>query len=237
MRILIIEDAEIDRLNLRTLLEDHGDVDIVGEAPTLDAAVELLDEEQPDAVFLDIHLGRQKGFKALELAERRPLVVITTSHPHYAIKGYEVGAVDYLLKPVSEEPLARALTRLRERLAAQEQGGGLDPDDMQSFKVGDDRHMIRVRELQAIVGERVYTRVLVRDGREFLHNRPLREWRFMLPRKLFRALDRSTIVNVTEVKMVRLGDDGVSQLIFQSSGHRLALGAVALKKLRTHINV
>ena len=87
------------------------------------------------------------------------------------------------------------------------------------------------------MGERVYTRVLVRDGREFLHNRPLREWRFMLPRKLFRALDRSTIVNVTEVKMVRLGDDGVSRLIFQSSGHRLALGAVALKKLRTHINV
>ena len=172
MRILIIEDAEIDRLNLRTLLEDHGDVDIVGEAPTLDAAVELLDEEQPDAVFLDIHLGRQKGFKALELAERRPLVVITTSHPHYAIKGYEVGAVDYLLKPVSEEPLARALTRLRERLAAQEQGGGLDPDDMQSFKVGMIA-TIRVRELQAIVGERVYTRVLARDV-AIPHNRSLR---------------------------------------------------------------
>lgn len=237
MRILIIEDAEIDRLNLKTLLENHDDADVVGEAATLDEAVKLLDEEEPDAVFLDIHLGRQKGFKALELTGHRPLVVITTSHPHYAIKGYEVGAVDYLLKPVSEESLARALTRLRERLAAQDEGGGLDPDDMQSFKVGDAHHMIRVRELQAIVGERAYTRVLTRDGREFLHNRPLREWRNILPRRLFRALDRSTIVNVTEVEMMRLDDAGATRLIFQSSGHGLTLGTVALKELRTYVNV
>ncbi len=236
MRILIIEDAEIDRLNLKTLLEDHPDVEVVGEATTLDEAVRLLDEERPDAIFLDIHLGRQKGYKALEQTQHRPLVVITTSHPHYAIKGYEVGALDYLLKPVSEEPLSRALDRLRERAAAQTEGG-LEPNDMQSFKVGDELHMIRVRELQAIVGERVYTRVLVRDGREFLHNRPLREWRFMLPHKLFRALDRSTIVNVAEVKMVRLEDDGTTRLLFQGSDHSLTLGAVALKKLRTHINV
>ena len=236
MRILIIEDAEIDRLNLKTLLEDHPDVEVVGEATTLDEAVRLLDEERPDAIFLDIHLGRQKGYKALAQTQHRPLVVITTSHPHYAIKGYEVGALDYLLKPVSEEPLSRALDRLRERAAAQTEGG-LEPNDMQSFKVGDELHMIRVRELQAIVGERVYTRVLVRDGREFLHNRPLREWRFMLPHKLFRVLDRSTIVNVAEVKMVRLEDDGTTRLLFQGSDHSLTLGAVALKKLRTHINV
>lgn len=235
MRVAIIEDSEIDRLNLRTLLEDHPDVEIVGEADALESAVELIDGEKPDAVFLDIHLGRQRGFKALDQAKHRPLVVITTSHPHYALQGFEIDAADYLLKPVMEDTLARALDRLRSRLAAAAAKvgtGRLALEDMQGFKLGDERHLIPIGQIQAVVGERIYSRVLVRDGRELLHNRPLREWRDLLP-DIFKTLDRSTIVNLHEVQMVKDGGEHSGhQISFQHSSHKLVLGDVALKALR-----
>ena len=235
MRAIIVDDEEIDRLNLKTLLEDHPDVEIAGEADSLESAVALIDRERPDAVFLDIHLGRHKGFKALEEAACRPQVVITTSHPHYAVKGFEIDAADYLLKPVMEDTLARALGRLRARLAAAAKPAAsrLSPEDVQSFKVGDERHLVPIGQIQAIVGERIYTRVLVRDGREFLHNRPLREWRDVLPEKTFKALDRSTIVNLAEIQVVRDGgDEAAQEIAFRGSHHRLCLGEVAMKALR-----
>lgn len=235
MRAAIIDDEEIDRLNLRTLLEDHPDVEIAGEADSLESAVALIEREKPDAVFLDIHLGRQKGFKALEKIGYRPQVVITTSHPHYAIKGFEIDAADYLLKPVMEDTLARAVARLRARLAAaaKSETGRLSPEDVQSFKLGDERHLIPVGQIQAIVGERIYTRVLVRDGREFLHNRPLREWREILPEKTFKALDRSTIVNMAEIQIVRGNGEGSGkEIAFRGGAHQVSVGEVAAKVLK-----
>lgn len=235
MRAIIVDDEEIDRLNLKTLLEDHPDVEIAGEADSLESAVAMIEREKPEAVFLDIHLGRHKGFKILETVKVRPQVVITTSHPHYAVKGFEIDAADYLLKPVMEDTLARALGRLRARLAAaaKPEANRLAPEDVQSFKVGDERHLVSIGQIQAIVGERIYTRVLVRDGREFLHNRPLREWRDVLPEKTFRALDRSTIVNLAEIQVVRdNGDETGQEISFRDSHHRLCLGEVAVKALR-----
>lgn len=234
MKTAIIDDEEIDRLNLRTMLEDFEDIDVAGEASTLGEAVELIDRERPDAVFLDIHLGRQKGFAALEQAAHRPLVVITTSHPHYAMQGFEIDAVDFLLKPVDEEALARAVGRLGRRLAANGvKEARLDPGDIQMFKEADGLHLVPVSEFQAITGERIYTRVLVRDGRSFLHNRPLREWRQLLPGKLFKALDRSVIVNLQEIQVIKeAGQSGRPQIVFRGSPHRLDVGESAMKSLR-----
>lgn len=234
MRVAIIEDSEIDRLSLKSLLGEHGDVEIAGEADTLERAVELIDAAKPDAVFLDIHLGRQKGFKALEQARHRPLVVITTSHPHYALQGYEIEAVDYLLKPVMEEALARALARLRARLLADREPAArrLDMADIQMFKEPDGMHLVPVGQIQAIVGERIYTRVLAREGRTFLSNRPLREWREILPDS-FKTLDRSTIVNIREIlKVHEEAGESAGKTIFRGSSHTLSLGEVALKTLR-----
>lgn len=235
MRVVIVEDSEIDRLNLKTLLEDHADVDIAGEAESVESAAALIDLEKPDALFLDVHLGRQKGFKIFDKCSVRPWTVITTSHPHYALQGFEIAAVDYLLKPVMEDTLARALDRLRRRLvveAAELSPGQLALDDMQGFKLGLDWYLIPIGQIQAIVGERMYTRVLVSDGREFLHNRPLREWQEVLP-GVFKKLSRSTIVNLSEIRMLKDGGALSGQEIaFRNSPHKLVLGSVALKTLR-----
>jgi len=210
-------------------------VEVVGEAATLEEAVDLIDRDKPDAIFLDIHLGRQRGFAVLEKVVRKPLVVITTSHPHYAIKGFEVDAVDYLLKPVMEETLARAVQRLQQRKQGAGDPGGprLAPGDMQIFKEADGLHLVPVDQIQAILGERIYTRVLVADGRTFLHNRPLREWRQLLPERIFKTLDRSTIVNLREVLSLRADpESGGNRIHFRGGKHSIEAGEVATKALR-----
>lgn len=230
MKTLIIDDNEIDRLNLRTLLEDHRSIELAGEADTLDTAVALIGRERPAALFLDIHLGRQTGFGVLEKIGYNPLVVITTSHPHYAIQGFEADAVDYLLKPVLEETLARAVNRLLLRAGqpAPQEAARLAPDDVQFFKDHDGLHVVPVAQILAITGERIYTKVLVQDGRELLHNRPIREWKELLPEKTFLALDRSTLVNLREIQSISAD----YTLAFRNSRHTLALGETAMKALR-----
>ena len=168
---------------------------MVGEAATEAAAVSLINTRKPEAVFLDIHLGRENGFSALKKIHHRPLVVITTAHSQYALRGFEVDAVDYLLKPVMEDALARAVQRLSLRAHGNVRLADvrLDPEDVQLLKQADGFQVVMVRQILAITGERIYSRLLMRDGTTFLHDRPLREWKELLPEKMFRSLDRSTI--------------------------------------------
>ena len=231
MRAIIVDDNQIDRLNLNALLEDHEGIQIVGEAATLESAVALIEKAKPDVVFLDIHLGKDNGFTALEKISYKPKVVITSSHSHYAVRGFEIEAVDYLLKPILEETLARAIRRLLPQTSTQP-APRLEPDDMQMFRHTEGWKFVRVADILAITGERIYSSILLRDGKTYLHNRPLREWKQILPEKIFKMLDRSTIVNLREIKNVSDSHQGRYQIIFQSSSTVLSLGEAAMKTFR-----
>lgn len=233
MRAVIVDDNEIDRLNLRTLLAEHATVEVVGEADAAASAVALIDREKPDVVFLDIRLGSDDGFKVLEHARNRPRVVITTAYPHYALKGFEIDAVDYLLKPIMDDALARTVRRLTAQGEGASGSGRLEPEDVQLFREPDGFHVVPVGHILAVTGERVYSRVLVIGGREYLHNRTLREWRELLPVRLFRVLDRSTIVNLREVKSVTAEPAGAgSRMSFRNCTQTIEIGAVAMRAFR-----
>lgn len=236
MRAILIEDNEIDRMNLRILLEKHAEISIVGEASTLDSAIDLIGRENPDVLFLDIHLGRQKGFSILDQVDASPQIVITTSHPHYAIKGFDVDAVDYLLKPIMEEPLARAVHRLKSRkqLDPSQESARLDPGDIQVFKEGETIVLMPIEQILAITGERVYSHVLVRrDNKDYLHNRTLREWKDLLPERQFKAIDRSTIIHIGAIERISPNPRGNGSVVtFWDSTHRLEIGDTATKNLR-----
>ncbi|HEY1123826.1 MAG TPA: LytTR family DNA-binding domain-containing protein [Haloferula sp.] len=229
VRTLIVDDSEIDRLNLTSLLDEHPQVKIVGEARTLGEAVTMIDSLEPALVFLDLHLGRELGFSALERTRHQPQVIITTAHPRYALRGFEVEAVDYLLKPVMEETLARALARVSPLQAPPSR---LAPDDVQVFKRGENFDVLPVSDILAIGGERIYSRVVARNALDYLHNRRLREWRELLPEEIFKPLDRSTIVNVRELRTIKdAGSEGF-RLGFRDSASTVTIGDTAMKALR-----
>ena len=125
MRVLIVEDEPPARRRLRSLLQRHGDVIITGEAAHGGEAVELIESARPDLVLLDVELPVANGFEVIDAvgADRMPTVVFVTAYDHYAIRAFEVHALDYLLKPVEPERLATALARAR-------RGGARPPPEL-----------------------------------------------------------------------------------------------------------
>lgn len=120
MRVLIVDDEELARKVLRELLAAHPEVEIVGEAANGFAAVKLAEELVPDLLFLDIQMPKLSGFEVMELVGEKIAVVFVTAYDEFALKAFDVHAVDYLLKPVEPARLAEALERAAQRLKLDE---------------------------------------------------------------------------------------------------------------------
>jgi len=118
LRAMIVDDEAPARALLREYLGAHPDVDVVAECTNGFEAVKAAGEHAPDLVFLDVQMPKLDGFEVLELLEPRPAVVFCTAYDEFALRAFEVNAVDYLLKPYGRERLAGALARVRERRAA-----------------------------------------------------------------------------------------------------------------------
>ena len=98
------------------MLAEHGDVEVAGEARNADEAEDLLERFEPELLFLDIQMPGRSGLEMLEQFANPPQTILTTAFDRYAVRGFELNAVDYLLKPIAPERLAEALRRVRERI-------------------------------------------------------------------------------------------------------------------------
>lgn len=117
MNAIIVDDERLARVELRRLLAGHPEVTIVGEAPGCEEALALVGRAAPDLMFLDIEMPGMTGFDLLERLEDVPPVIFTTAYDAYAIRAFEVNAIDYLLKPVAPARLAAAIARVVPRAA------------------------------------------------------------------------------------------------------------------------
>ncbi len=112
MRAIIIDDERLARTELRKLLQDYPEVEVVDEAANADEGINKIDTLHPDLVFLDIQMPGKTGFDMLAELERAPHVIFTTAYDEYALKAFEVNALDYLLKPIEPKRLADAMQKL-----------------------------------------------------------------------------------------------------------------------------
>ncbi|HEV8541546.1 MAG TPA: LytTR family DNA-binding domain-containing protein [Verrucomicrobiae bacterium] len=123
IRTLIVDDEELARDRLRGLLARETEIDVVGEAADGRSAVALIEKIKPDLVFLDVQMPELDGFEVLRaLGEKRPNVVFVTAHDKFALKAFDVHAIDYLLKPFDRERFQTALQRAVEKVRAQRPG-------------------------------------------------------------------------------------------------------------------
>jgi two-component system LytT family response regulator len=120
MRVLIVDDEDLARAVLRELLAAHPEVEIVGEAANGFAAVKLAEELAPDLLFLDIQMPKLSGFEVMELLGEKVAVIFVTAYDEFALKAFDVHAVDYLLKPVEPARLGEAIERAAARLAQEQ---------------------------------------------------------------------------------------------------------------------
>jgi DNA-binding LytR/AlgR family response regulator len=213
MRVLIVDDEALARDRLRRLLADIEGVALTGQAGDGIQAVEMIEQERPDLVLLDVQMPGLDGFGVIEALEEPPPIVFVTAYDEYAIRAFEVNALDYLLKPVSRERLQKAIRRAREAQAEeQDLASRLTPLLESLASQGHyltrlavrDRNRIRVLDADEvdwidIEGERA----LVHMGSDaYPVRRTLAELEAQLdPARFFRA-HRSVIVNLDRVKEI-----------------------------------
>ncbi|MBC3541767.1 LytR/AlgR family response regulator transcription factor [Rufibacter sediminis] len=111
MKICIVEDSRLARLELKHLLSKFPELELIGEAENAEDGIALIESLRPDLLFLDIHLPQKSGFELLEALEYTPQVIFTTAYDQYALKAFERNALDYLMKPIEESRLRQAVEK------------------------------------------------------------------------------------------------------------------------------
>ena len=114
MKAIIIDDERLARLELRKLLQEFPEIEVIDEAVNADEAISKIEATQPDLIFLDIQMPGKTGFDMLAELDKSPHVIFTTAHHEFALKAFEVNALDYLMKPVEPKRLADALHKLQQ---------------------------------------------------------------------------------------------------------------------------
>jgi two-component system, LytTR family, response regulator len=219
---VLADDEVLARQKLRQLLREEQDIEIVGECATAKETIELVNATRPELLFLDIRMPDMDGFDVLgALSEREgiamPQVVFTTAYDSYAVKAFEIHAIDYLLKPFTSERLRSAVERVRERILtpvarsrdAQDPANGNQYTTRIVFKSRGRILFLPVTDIRWISAEENYVRISTATESHLLRETMARLEKRLDP-QMFLRVHRSSIVNLQHVKEVRSEADGES---------------------------
>jgi two-component system LytT family response regulator len=205
MKALLVDDERLARNELRRLLAAFPHIKIVGEASTAEQARELIGATQPELVFLDVQMPGETGLELLESLEPPvPRVIFTTAYDEFAVKAFELNALDYLLKPVDPARLITALARLEERPAgapASAPTGRLANEDKVFVREGERCWFVEVKTIRLLESEGNYTRVHFADVQPQLF-RSLNAMEERLDPKFFFRANRRQIINLAWVDKI-----------------------------------
>jgi two-component system LytT family response regulator len=211
MKALLIDDERLARSELRRLLRAHSEIEIVGEAANATQAEEKINALRPDLIFLDVQMPERTGFELLAALADPPRIIFTTAYDQYALKAFDFGGLDYLLKPIEAARLAKALARLQaneqtsEASAATE--GVLGENDQVFLKDGDRCWLVRVGDIRLLESEGNYARVYFAENRPLIP-RSLQILEARLDPQRFVRVSRQHIINLRYVRKVEPWFDG-----------------------------
>jgi Response regulator of the LytR/AlgR family len=229
-RALIVDDEVAARNDLRELLTDHPGIEIVGEAKSAADALDQFRENKPDLIFLDVRMPRRDGFSLLPELRPVPDIVFVTAYDCFAVRAFEVNAVDYLVKPIAPERLAHALARIRKKEKRR-----LTRFDEQDFIILYSDMQVCVvlpHEITHIEAEQNYSHVHIANRNSILVRRKMGEWMKILPPSLFCRPYRSLIVNRRAVKELVPLPRKHAALTFAGNEGPIQLGRGPARRLR-----
>jgi two-component system LytT family response regulator len=207
VKALIVDDEPLARRELRRLLAVHPEIEVVGEAGSAAEAERAIAALAPDLMFLDIQMPQRTGFQLLESLEDAPQVVFTTAYDEHALRAFEVGALDYLLKPIAPARLADALGRVRDRMQAAPRGEWLPADRPLLVREGERSLLVRLRDVAWIEAAGNYVQLHIGEHRPLLLHSMSALERRLDPDRFFRA-SRGALVNLDHVERFDTGVRG-----------------------------
>ena len=196
---------------MRRLLKEHPEVEVIGEAANPDDAVRAIHKTSPDLLFLDVEMPGASGFDLLEKLEDVPAVIFTTAYDEYAVRAFEVSALDYLVKPIAAERLAAALGRAQKALAAipkePSNSRGAFAHHQIFVRDGERCWIVRVTDISLMESEGSYTRLHFGGNAPLVYRSLTAIEQRLSPSTFFRA-NRSQIVNLGWIEAVENDIDG-----------------------------
>jgi len=248
VRTVLVDDENLARDRLLGFLSGVEDVTVVGQAADGLEALRLIEQEHPDLVFLDVQMPGMDGFEVLKaLRPPLPQVVFSTAYDDYAIRAFEVGAVDYLLKPYARTRVEESLARVRGRLGGRQNG----PDWERVLQRLEEKRTVYVSQVPVHSGKRILI-VPVSDvlwfgveyrlvyahtqERAFMTNYTLRELEERLDPALFFRAHKSSLVNLEHVKEIVPWFGGRYKLVMRDqTGSEVALSRAQARELRARL--
>jgi two-component system LytT family response regulator len=215
LRVIIVDDEPLARGVVREYLAGQTGIEIVAECGNGFDAVKAASELSPDLMFLDVQMPKLDGFEVLELIGRSVPVIFTTAYDQYALRAFEVHAVDYLLKPFSEERFADALSRARGRLSGSEpREADVDalirdarprqaPLERVLIRDGAQVHVLPVERIDYVEAQDDYVS-FVADGRSYLKDQTMTTVEGQLDPMRFVRVHRSYLLNIERIARVEL---------------------------------
>ncbi len=235
IRTIIVDDEPLARSNLSVLLRRDPEIEIVGECGSGAEALEKIRAVAPDLLFLDVQMPECDGFDVLEMLGKNlpSAVVFVTAYDQYAIRAFEAGALDYLLKPFDNSRFERALDRAKQAITR----GKVAPKKLQRFAIRGVGQIafVRIPEIDWIEAADYYACLHV-GTRTHLLRRSLAELEQELDPTAFCRIHRSTIVNLARVLSMEIGADGEYEVVL-TDGTSLRLSRRHCKDLQTRLGV
>ena len=223
IRSVIVDDVDMIRMTMKKLLQNFPVIELVGEAADYDSAKELINKTKPDLVFLDIDLNGITSLDLINEVNCNPKIIFITAHPDFALKAFELNAVDYIMKPMSIDRIRKAIERITSTMVAAEieanpeepvggfnesEEGKLEAEQLILLNFDNKMNFIKIKDIHYIEAFGNYTKIYMNDGKLSITYNSIKGWASRLPEDMFIQIHRSTMVNLTQItKIERAAND------------------------------
>ena len=241
MKIIIIDDEPLARSIIREYLQYHPELELIAECNDGFEGVKAIHQLQPDLIFLDIQMPKINGFEMLELIEDPPAVIFTTAFDEFAIKAFESHAVDYLLKPFSQDRFDKAISKWkkdgkinnREQLAPLLDSVSNSPSEQHRVvvKLAGKIRIIPIEDIHYLEASDDYVKIHTKEG-ALLKNKTMGHFETVLNKNQFVRTHRSYMVNITEITRIDPYEKD-NHLAILKSGARVPVSKTGYVKLKS----
>lgn len=240
IKVIIVDDEQPARTIIRHYLKAFPGIEITGECANGFEALKAIREQKPDFVFLDVQMPKINGLELLEVIEDPPAVIFTTAYDQYALKAFELNAVDYLLKPFARERFEAAVAKVIDRIITGKPAPALSSQALQTefqetlsrlvVKNGNSISVIPVGEIAFIEAQEDYVMIHTQQAR-YMKNLTMSYLETHLPKDLFIRTHRSYILNLEKIEKLEPYDKDTYLAIIPPN-HKLRISRTGYKKLK-----
>jgi len=236
MRAVIIEDEPLAIDNLKFYLKDYP-IEIVGSACRIQQAASLIKKEKPDVVFLDINLSGENGFDLLDKVDVYFKIIFVTAYDEYAVRAFEVNALDYILKPLKKERISKAVEKILHNNHHELLHHKYTIDDTIFLSTGKRACFLKVRDIYYLQADSCYSKIYLSEKKCKSSTHTLKKWEELLPEHEFIRIHRSFIININHIDEIKKQNNGTYSVLLNRMKDSVEISRRCASNLKNRLNL